>query len=87
MGTIVKKDTTIKVRVTKEQKELFKMVADELGITMTDLLVKGTEEYSKIKLERIRSSNQIEIRAAKMENQIQILKDRLEKRRLSTGNK
>ncbi len=87
MGTIGKKDTTIKVRVTKEQKELFKMVADELGITMTDLLVKGTEEYSKIKLERIRSSNQIEIRAAKMENQIQILKDRLEKRRLSTGNK
>ena len=81
MITSGKKDEYIKIRVTKEQKELFKSLSKELGITMTDLLIVGTEEYAKVKLERIRSSNQIEIRAAKMENQIQVLKDRLEERK------
>ncbi|BDC03462.1 hypothetical protein [Clostridium perfringens] len=81
MITSGKKDEYIKIRVTKEQKELFKSLSKELGITMTDLLIIGTEEYAKVKLERIRSSNQIEIRAAKMENQIQVLKDRLEERK------
>ena len=81
MITSGKKDEYIKIRVTKEQKELFKSLSKELGITMTDLLIIGAEEYAKIKLERMRSSNQIEIRAAKMENQIQVLKDRLEERK------
>ena len=81
MGTIGKKDTSIKVRVTREQKELFKLVADELGITMTDLLVVGTEELAKLKLENIKAKDQIEKRAAKMEKQIQVLKNRLEERK------
>lgn len=81
MGTIGKKDTSIKVRVTREQKELFKLVADELGITMTDLLVVGTEEFAKLKLENIKAKDQIEKRAAKMEKQIQVLKNRLEERK------
>lgn len=35
------KDDYIKVRVSKEQKKLFKRVAELNGITMTELLVGG----------------------------------------------
>ncbi|EHA6442219.1 hypothetical protein N2W37_003059 [Clostridium perfringens] len=77
MATKSKKDDFIKVRVTTEQKELFKNVAKELGITMTDLLVVGTEEFAKSKLETIKSREKIEARASRMEEQIQILKKRL----------
>lgn len=77
MATKSNKDDFIKVRVTTEQKELFKNVAKELGITMTDLLVVGTEEFAKSKLETIKSREKIEARASRMEEQIQILKKRL----------
>lgn len=71
MSTKIKKDEFIKVRVTKEQKELFKEVAKELGITMTDLFVVGTEEFAKSKLETIKA------RALRMEGQIKILRKKL----------
>ncbi|HAT4186843.1 TPA: CopG family transcriptional regulator [Clostridium perfringens] len=81
MSTKIKKDEFIKVRVTKEQKDLFRKVAKELGITMTDLLVVGTEEFAKSKLETLKSRKKIEARALKMENQIQVLKQRLANRK------
>ncbi len=77
MSTKIKKDEFIKVRVTKEQKELFKEVAKELGITMTDLFVVGTEEFAKSKLETIKARDKIEARALRMEGQIKILRKKL----------
>lgn len=81
MATKVVKDEFIKVRVTSEQKKLFKKVAKELGITMTDLLVVGTEEFAKSKLEIIKSRKEIEARSLKMEEQIKILRNKLNKDR------
>ncbi|WP_349391676.1 CopG family transcriptional regulator (plasmid) [Clostridium perfringens] len=80
MSTKIKKDEFIKVRVTKEQKDLFRKVAKELGITMTDLLVVGTEEFAKSKLETLKSIEKIEARALKMEKQIEILRNKLNRR-------
>ncbi|ELC8426432.1 hypothetical protein LTX14_002914 [Clostridium perfringens] len=79
MATKSKKDEFIKVRVTSEQKKLFRKVANELGITMTDLLVVGTEEFAKSKLETIISREKIEARAFKMEEQIKVLRNKLNK--------
>ncbi len=81
MATKSRKDEFIKIRVTSEQKELFRKVAKELCITMTDLLVVGTEEFAKSKLATIQSREKIEERASRMEEQIQILKKRLVNRR------
>ena len=47
------KDDYIKVRVSKEQKNLFKKVAELKGITMTELLVGGTEERALRELDKI----------------------------------
>ncbi|EOU1924445.1 type II toxin -antitoxin system TacA 1-like antitoxin [Clostridium perfringens] len=80
MTTKIKKDEFIKVRVTKEQKELFREAAKELGITMTDLLVVGTEEFAKSKLETLKSREKIEARALKMEEQIKVLRNKLNRR-------
>lgn len=80
MITKIKKDEFIKVRVTKEQKELFREAAKELGITMTDLLVVGTEEFAKSKLETLKSREKIEARALKMEEQIKVLRNKLNRR-------
>ena len=79
MATKSKKDEFIKVRVTSEQKKLFRKVANELGITMTDLLVVGTEEFAKSKLETIIAREKIEARAFKMEEQIKVLRNKLNK--------
>lgn len=57
------KDDYIKIRVTKEQKELFKRVAKDLHISMTELLVVGTEKSAKKKEENIKFQKSIEDRA------------------------
>ncbi|EPB8260175.1 CopG family transcriptional regulator [Clostridium perfringens] len=80
MATKSKKDEFIKVRVTYEQKELFRKVAKELGITMTDLLVVGTEEFAKSKLETLKSREKIEARALRMEKKIKFLRNKLNTR-------
>jgi hypothetical protein len=81
VGTDAKKDEFIKIRVTSEQKELFKRVAYELNISMTELLVVGTEELARRKEESIKSRNMINDRASRMEQNIQMLRDRMESRR------
>ena len=81
MVIVAKKDEFIKIRVTTEQKELFKRVAKELNISMTELLVVGTEELAKRKEENIKSRDMIDNRALRMEQNIEMLKDRMESRR------
>ena len=47
------KDDYIKIRVSKEQKKLFKRVAELKGITLTELLVGGTEERALREINKI----------------------------------
>jgi uncharacterized protein (DUF1778 family) len=71
------KDDYIKIRVTKEQKELFKRVAKELNVSMTDLLVVGTENLAKKKEENIKSQKIIEDRAMETEKKLAEITNRI----------
>ncbi|NFN46907.1 hypothetical protein [Clostridium botulinum] len=74
---MIKKDEFIKIRVTSEQKELFKRVSKELGITMTELFVVGTEQLARRKLEGLKNKDIIENRISDTDNKLQIIKQKL----------
>lgn len=78
MGTRVKKDAYIKIRVSKEQKELFKRVAQLKGTTMTDLLVVGTEERALKDEQKIKGTSLLEQRVEKVERKLQEIKSKMD---------
>ena len=80
MGTSVKSEF-IKIRVSKEQKELFKRVAELKGITMTDLLVVGTEQRALQDLDKATERESLEPRVETLERKLELTKARLEERR------
>ena len=72
------KDDYIKVRVSKEQKKLFKRVAELKGITMTELLVGGTEERALRELNKIEGTKSLELRVSELEKKLQEIKLKME---------
>ena len=72
------KDDYIKVRVSKEQKKLFKRVAELKGITLTELLVGGTEERALREINKIEGAESLEERVAEVEKKLQEIKLKLE---------
>ena len=46
-GTVATKKEEIKIRLTKEQKELIKRVADKQGITMSEFILNKIEPLAK----------------------------------------
>lgn len=75
------KNDYIKVRVSKEQKKLFKRVAELKGITMTELLVGGTEERALRELDKIEGTKSLELRVDELEKKLQELKLKMEGQR------
>lgn len=75
------KDDYIKIRVSKEQKQLFKRVAELKGITMTELLVGGTEERALREEKKIEGTESLEQRVAEVEKKIQEIKLKMENQR------
>ena len=75
------KDDYIKVRVSKEQKKLFKRVAELKGITLTELLVGGTEEIAFREIHKIEVSESLEQRVAEVERKLQEIKLKMENQR------
>ena len=75
------KDDYIKVRVSKEQKKLFKRVAELKGITLTELLVGGTEEIALREIHKIEVSESLEQRVAEVEKKLQEIKLKMENQR------
>ena len=47
-GTVATKREEIKIRLTKEQKELIKRVADKQGITMSEFILNKIEPLAKM---------------------------------------
>jgi hypothetical protein len=78
VGTMAIKDDYIKVRVSKEQKKLFKKVAELKGITMTELLVGGTEERALRELDKIEGTKRLELRVSELEKKLQDIKLKME---------
>ena len=72
------KDDYIKVRVSKEQKNLFKKVAELKGITMTELLVGGTEERALRELDKIEGTKNLELRVSELEKKLQGIRVKME---------
>lgn len=72
------KDDYIKIRVSKEQKKLFKRVAELKGITMTELLVVGTEERALREEKKIEGTESLEQRVAEVEKKLQDIKLKME---------
>jgi len=54
------KDDYIKIRVTKEQKELFKEISKTEGISMSEFIIVTTEYLARKKAESIKSKDMIE---------------------------
>ena len=75
------KDDYIKVRVSKEQKNLFKKVAELKGITMTELLVGGTEERALRELDKIEGTKNLELRVSELEKKLQGIRVKMEGKR------
>ena len=75
------KDDYIKVRVSKEQKKLFKKVAELKGITMTELLVGGTEERALRELDKIEGTKNLELRVSELEKKLQGIRVKMEGKR------
>lgn len=78
VGTMAIKDAYIKVRVSKEQKKLFKKVAELKGITMIELLVGGTEERVLRELDKIEGTKSLEIRVSELEKKLQEIRVKME---------
>ena len=72
------KDDYIKVRVSKEQKKLFKRVAELKGITLTELLVGSTEEIALKEQKKLENKESLEQRVVEVEKKLQEIKLKLE---------
>ena len=72
------KDDYIKVRVSKEQKKLFKRVAELKGITLTELLVGSTEEIALKEQKKLENKESLEQRVVEVEKKLQEIKLKME---------
>ena len=72
------KDDYIKVRVIKEQKKLFKRVAELKGITLTELLVGSTEEIALKEQKKLENKESLEQRVVEVEKKLQEIKLKME---------
>ena len=78
VGTMAIKDDYIKVRVSKEQKKLFKRVAELKGITLTELLVGSTEEIALKEQKKLENKESLEQRVVEVEKKLQEIKLKME---------
>jgi len=71
------KDAEIKVRLTKEQKELLKKIAKAQGMSMSEFIVVTTEQRAKGKEENIKFQKMIEDRAMGTEKKLLEITERI----------
>ena len=71
------KDAEIKVRLTKDQKELFKRVAKDEGMSMSEFIVVTTENMARKKEGNIKSKKMIEDRAMGTEKKLFEITERI----------
>lgn len=78
---MIKKNDYIRVRVTTEEKELFKEVATELGVSMSELMVVATENIVKKHKEKMLLQKDITDRAMRTEKKLTEIKDKMKDKR------
>ena len=61
------KDDYIKIRVSKEQKELFKDIAKKKNISMSKFIIVSTEERALREKEKFEGTKSLELRVSELE--------------------
>ena len=74
MVTVATKKEEIKIRLTKEQKDLIKRVADKQGLTMSEFILNKIEPLAKSIECNLDNKEMIEDRINNTENKIQLIK-------------
>ena len=73
------KNDYIKARVSTKQKELFKYVATEKNISMSEFIVVATEEKALREQEKLDNKESLEQRVAEVEKKLQEIKLKMER--------
>ena len=72
------KDDYIKIRVSKEQKALFKDIAKKKKISMSEFMIVATEERALREKEKFEGTKSLELRVSELEQKLQEIKLKLE---------
>lgn len=75
------KDDYIKIRVSKEQKALFKDIAKKKNISMSKFIIVSTEERALREKEKFEGTKSLELRVDELEKKLQELKLKMEGQR------
>ncbi|NFO82782.1 hypothetical protein FDC70_18080 [Clostridium botulinum] len=71
------KSEVLQVRLTKEDKQLFKEVATELGISMSELMIVATENIAKKHKEKMSLQESITDRAMRTDEKLAEITERI----------
>ncbi len=75
------KNDYIKVRVTTEQKKLFKDIAKKKKVSMSEFIIVATEEKALREKEKFEGTKSLELRVDELEKKLQELKLKMEVQR------
>lgn len=75
------KNDYIKVRVTTEQKELFKDIARKKKVSMSEFMVVATEQKALREKEKFEGTESLAQRVEQLESKLQEIKSKMESQR------
>lgn len=78
---MARKDDYIRIRVSKEQKELIKKVAAIKGISMSEFVVVITEKFALQELNKVKTYENTKLRVENIDHQLSIARSNMERRR------
>ena len=75
------KNDYIKIRVSKEQKELFKDIAKKKKVSMSEFMIVATEERALREKEKFEGTKSLELRVSELEQKLQEIKLKMERQK------
>ena len=72
------KNDYIKIRISTEQKELFKDIAKKKKVSMSEFIIVATEERALREKEKFEGTKSLELRVSELEKKLQEIKLKLE---------
>ncbi|MFR4003510.1 MAG: hypothetical protein ACLTZL_11875 [Romboutsia timonensis] len=81
------KNDYIKVRVSTEQKILFKDIAKKKKVSMSEFILVATEEKALREKEKIEGTENLDLRVTELEKKLQEIKLKMESQRTEKNRK
>ena len=81
------KNDYIKIRVSTEQKELFKDIAKKKKVSMSEFILVATEEKALREKEKIEGTENLDLRVTELEKKLQEIKLKMESQRTEKNRK